>query len=163
MPKDFDRPLNSKGERASKVMGSWMRRERLSFDHVMASPAVRVIDTLDHVATGYTKRFDPVWDRRIYLASSATLMDVLREADDAHGHILMVGHNPGMEDMILDLVPDRSEDALREAVYAKFPTGSYARVAIDIDHWADIKDNIGRIEAFMRPRDLDSSLGPDNE
>ncbi|MFC4293005.1 SixA phosphatase family protein [Sphingorhabdus arenilitoris] len=160
--RDFDRPLNKKGERAARVMGQYMRSEKLVFDHVVASPAIRVIETIDHVGSGYGKRIEPKWERRIYLASSATLMDVLREMDDGLDHILMLGHNPGMEDLILDLVPEQDGD-LRASVYAKYPTAALAQIAIDIDHWAEIDRGTGSLKRFIRPRDLDPELGPDDE
>jgi len=95
IPRDFDRPLNKRGEKAAVTMGKWVKQTGLAFDHVVASPAVRVIDTIDHFVKGSGQRIDANWDRRIYLASSATLMDVLRDQSDAHKDILMVGHNPG--------------------------------------------------------------------
>lgn len=160
--RDFDRPLNKKGEKAARIMGQYMKAQGLTFDHIIASPAVRVIETVDHVASGYGKRIEPIWERRIYLASSATLMDVLREMDDGAGHILMLGHNPGMEDLILDLVPE-TDGEMRSSVYEKYPTAALAQIDINIDHWADIDRGKGRLTRFVRPRDLDPDLGPDDE
>jgi phosphohistidine phosphatase len=161
--RDFDRPLNDRGARAAKVIGLYMKREGLGFDHVIASPAVRVIETIDHVVPSYGTRIEPTWERRVYLASSATLMDVLREADDKADSILMIGHNPGMEDMILDLIPEDSGCKLRDAVYEKYPTAAIAEIEIDIDHWRDIERDKGRLIRFVRPRDLDPELGPEEE
>lgn len=159
--RDFDRPLNKRGERAARVMGNWMRDNGLAFDHIIASPAVRVIDTLDHIIAGYGKRMEPSWDRRVYLASSATLMDVVRDADDRFSRILMVGHNPGLEDLVLDLVPEDRDDRLRAAVYEKYPTAAIAQMELSINHWSDIDRNCGRLTRFIRPRDLDPELGPE--
>ncbi|MEE9432749.1 MAG: histidine phosphatase family protein [Sphingorhabdus sp.] len=164
--RDFDRPLNARGEKAARLMGEWMRGENIAFDQIVASPAIRVVETLDVVADGYGKRFQPVWERRIYLASSATLIDVLKEIDDDYDHVLMVGHNPGMEDMVLDLVPDRpgpekSANALRQAVYEKYPTAAYAQMELDITSWSDIARNSASLINFIRPRDLDPELGPE--
>ena len=159
--RDFDRPLNDRGETAAKLIGTWLKSANTAFDHVIASPAVRVIETLDHISIGYGERIAPVWERKIYLASSATLMDILREANDEHDHILMVGHNPGMEDLVLDLVPDTSSDALREAVYEKYPTASYAQISLNIESWSDIARGGGKLDIFKRPRDLDPKLGPE--
>ncbi len=142
-------------------MGEWLRREAIEFDLILASPAVRVTETLDVVSKGYGSSLEPVWERRIYLASSATLMDVLREQDDGAKHILMVGHNPSMEDLVLDLVPDSSSDRLREAVYEKYPTSAYARLTLDIDSWSQLTREQGAMECFKRPRDLDPELGPE--
>src|ERR1700743_3822982 len=93
--RDFDRPLNAKGKRAAAVMGRHMREQGLDFDRIVASPAVRVAETLDAMFEGYGKRLTPVWDRRIYLASAATLLEVVQETPDEVGSLLLVGHNPG--------------------------------------------------------------------
>jgi phosphohistidine phosphatase len=160
--RDFDRPLNQKGAKAAELMGQYMKEHALAFDCVVASPAVRVIETLDHVAAGYEKRIEPIWERRVYLASSATLMDVLRDLDDAVSSVMMVGHNPGMEDLVLDLVPEGADSALRDEVYEKFPTAAIAQITIDIAHWKDIDRGKGALTRFVRPRDLDPELGPDD-
>jgi phosphohistidine phosphatase len=161
--RDFDRPLNDRGARAAKVIGLYMKREGFSFDHVIASPAVRVVETIDHVVPSYGAQIQPTWERRVYLASSATLMDVLREADDKANSILMVGHNPGMEDLILDLVPENSGCLLRAAVYEKYPTAAVAEIELDIGHWRDIDQGTGKLTRFIRPRDLDPELGPEED
>ncbi len=161
--RDFDRPLNPRGERAAKVIGTWMKREGLSFDHIIASPAVRVIDTIDQVVASFGPLGEPTWERRVYLASSATLMDVLRELGAAHDSVLMVGHNPGLEDLILDIVPDVKGDAMRDSVYEKYPTAALAEMEIDISNWVDIERGTGRLTRYIRPRDLDHELGPEDE
>jgi phosphohistidine phosphatase len=163
VPRDFDRPLNKKGERAARVMGQWMASNGLNFDHVIASPAVRVIETLDEIWAGYGRRIEPTWERRIYLASGATLLDVLRETDDAHDSVLMVGHNPGMEDVVFDLVADDGSSPLRDIVLDKYPTAALAELTIDIDHWADIDKPVAHLKRFVCPRDLDPALGPEEE
>jgi phosphohistidine phosphatase len=161
--RDFDRPLNKRGERASHVIGAWMRNQKMAFDHVVASPAVRVIDTLDQIVSTYGELGEPTWERRIYLASSASLMDVLRETDDAYDNVLMVGHNPGLEDLILELVPEHKDDALRALVYYKYPTAAVAEITLAIDNWADIERNTGTLTRYIRPRDLDPELGPEDD
>lgn len=140
-----------------------MKAQDLAFDHIIASPAVRVIETLDQLVSGYGKRMEPTWERRVYLASSATLMDVLREQSDDAQNILMIGHNPGLEDLILDLVPERIDTTYRNSVFEKFPTTALAEVELNIEHWADIEPNKGSIKRFIRPRDLDPELGPEDE
>jgi phosphohistidine phosphatase len=159
--RDFDRPLNKKGKRAAAVMGRFMRNQGLSFDQILASPAVRVIETLENVEEARGRAMEPTWDRKIYLASSATLLDVLRGANADADHILMVGHNPGLEDLIFDLVPDDGTSPARDAVETKYPTGALAEMTLAIDHWADIGEKCGTLDRFTRPRDLDPELGPD--
>ncbi len=159
--RDFDRPLNEKGKRAATVMGKFMKRNDMAFDQILASPAVRVIETLEQVEPASGLSFEPQWDRKIYLASSVTLMDVLRGANADADHVLMVGHNPGLEDLIFDLVPDDGSSEARNAVEEKYPTAALAELSLDIAQWTDIGDNCATLGRFTRPRDLDPELGPD--
>jgi phosphohistidine phosphatase len=157
--RDFDRPLNPKGQRAAAMMGRHMKALGLAFDHVVASPAVRVVETLDHVGQGYGSDLAPAWDQRIYLASAPTLLDVVHELPDGAGRVLLAGHNPGLEELILLLVPQ--EGPLREAVELKFPTASLAEIRFAGERWQDAKAGEAELVRFVRPRDLDPSLGPD--
>lgn len=158
--RDFDRPLNAKGMRAARTIGRHMREQGLDFDRVVASPAVRVIETLDGVWEGYGRVLNPVWDRRIYLASAVTLLDLVRETPSPVANLLLVGHNPGLEDLVLMLVPDRQGDALRDSLEEKFPTASLASIAFE-GEWRDLAPNAAELAIFTRPRDLDPALGPD--
>ena len=160
--RDFDRPLNERGRRGARRMGEYMKDEGLSYDHVVASPAVRVVDTLDELWDGYGRSLSAVLDKRIYLASCVTLLDVVQEAPDSATHILLSGHNPGMEDMILMLVPD-DDSELRDLVEEKYPTSALAEMEFDIDRWEDMKPRSGRLVRFVRPRDLDPTLGPEQD
>jgi phosphohistidine phosphatase len=159
--RDFDRPLNAKGKRAAQTMGRHMREQGLAFDRIVASPAVRVIETLEAMFDGYGKRLTPVWDRRIYLASAATLLEVVQDTPDAVGSLLLVGHNPGLEDLVLALVPDAADDIARVAVEEKYPTASLAQIDFDQAHWDNVGPRDGKLGRFVRPRDLDPALGPD--
>lgn len=159
--RDFDRPLNRRGERAALVVGRYAREQGMHFDHLIASPAVRVVETLDTFFEGYGETIETNWDRRIYLASSATLMDVIRDLPDQCAAALMVGHNPGMEDLVLGLVPDDGTSPLRDDVEVKLPTASLAVLEIDVEHWDDVGASKARLVHFTRPRDLDPALGPD--
>jgi phosphohistidine phosphatase len=157
--RDFDRPLNQKGLRAARTMGDYAKREGLSWDHAVSSPAVRCIETLDGFWSGYGRTLKPAWDRRIYLASCMTLLDVVNETPDEANTLLMCGHNPGLEDLVLMLVPDDGE-ALRDSLEAKYPTGSLAVMEFD-GPWSDLAARKAKLTRFTRPRDLDASLGPD--
>lgn len=155
--RDFDRPLNPKGQRAAVAVGKHMRSLGLEFDTVIASPAVRVTETLAQVAIGYGSDLAPHWDQRIYLASMPTLLDLVHDLPDAAGSALLVGHNPGLEELVLDLTPDGE---LRYDVEIKFPTASLAEMTFAVDSWKDVDSGRGTLTRFIRPRDIDPSLGP---
>ncbi len=160
--RDFDRPINARGERAASAIGKHAADIGFRPNWIVASPAVRVVDTLDFFlpAAGLSD-LEPVWDRRIYLASSVTLLDVVRELPDHVCQVLMSGHNPGMEDVVFDLVPDNAGDDARNSVEEKFPTAALATIAVPIKNWADLALKSGVLEYFIRPRDIDPALGPE--
>lgn len=160
--RDFDRPLNPKGQRAAQAMGRHMRSLALQFDAVVASPALRVVETIEHVERGFGGALAPVWDRRAYLASAETLVDIVREQVDAVARVLLIGHNPGLEDLTLALVPASGGDPLRDGVEEKYPTASLAEISFDVADWRGVGPGGGTLARFVRPRDLDPSLGPDD-
>lgn len=159
--RDFDRPLNPRGKRASETIGRWLKDQDISFDYIASSPAVRCVETIEHVAIGYGETMAPVWDKRVYLASSSALLDVVHEAPEESERMLLVGHNPGLEDLILMLIPDQAGDDARDAVEEKYPTASLVEIDFDVEQWADIKAGGGKLVYFKRPRDLDPALGPE--
>lgn len=159
--RDFDRPLNKRGRKGANLMGRHIAGHDIRWDRIIASPAVRVAETIE-LGTQAAERTLPVnWDRRIYLASSATLLDLIHEQDEDAAAILMIGHNPGLEDLIFDLVPDDGSNPLRDIVEEKFPTAAYAVLELDAEKWGDVREAGARLVHLTRPRDLDPSLGPE--
>jgi phosphohistidine phosphatase len=159
--RDFDRPLNARGRKGARIMGRAIVKYGQQWDRIIASPAVRSAETIE-IASGGAPGLLPInWDRRVYLASSATLLDVLRELDAGIGAALLVGHNPGLEDVIFDLVPDDGTSPLRDEIEEKFPTAAFAVLELDIDDWADLAEGQARFVHLTRPRDLDAELGPE--
>jgi phosphohistidine phosphatase len=157
--RDFERPLNARGRKAARTMGREMRRLGLGFDRVLASPAARVTETLTELAQGYGHAVDTRFDEAIYLASVETLLALVRAADDADARLLLVGHNPGMEQLALLL---SGGGALRGEIAAKYPTAALAEIGFEVAHWGDIAPGEGRLARFIRPRDLAEGLGPDD-
>lgn len=158
--RDFDRDLNDRGRAGAAVMGRHIRDYGARWDRVVASPAVRCAETLEIAAEAAGRSFPVNWDRRIYLASSSTLIDLLREQPADAASVLMVGHNPGLEDVIFDLVPNDGSSPLRDAVEAKFPTAAFAVLELPIERWSDVAAARARLVHLTRPRDLDAALGP---
>ncbi len=158
--RDFDRPLNKRGRRAAQTVGAAMRGEGLSFDQVIASPAVRVVETLADVEEGYAGPLDASFDKRVYLATKETLLEIVQGADEAAERLLIVGHNPGLESLALVLT---SAGDLRGELAVKYPTATLAEIRLPVERWADVEAGIGTLVRFMRPRDLDPELGPDED
>lgn len=151
---DFDRPLNDRGRKAARAMGREMRRLGLRFDRILASPAARVIETLNEVAQGYGGAVPTRQDERIYLAAPQTLLTLVRAAADADDSLLLVGHNPGLALLALQL---GRAGGLYDLIAAKYPTGALTELRFDLGRWAEIAPGAGELARFLRPRDLDPS------
>jgi phosphohistidine phosphatase len=160
MIRDFDRPLNPRGRRAARTVGREMKALGLQFDAVVASPARRVVETLAEVAAAYGP-LAPEYDQRVYLAATDTLLEIVRATDDSVERLLLAGHNPGMEMLALTLAGQQG-NPLREEIEVKYPTGTLAEIALPVDHWAQLAEGAGSITRFIRPRDLDPELGPED-
>lgn len=160
--RDFDRPLNKRGRKAARIVGGEMRRLGLVFDRVIASPAARVTETIDAIEDGYGGPLETAFDKRVYLASTGTLLDLIHEIDDGADSALIVGHNPGLEQLALLLTKDDGS-ALRPAITVKYPTATLAEISLPVDRWSAVSEGKGAIARFIRPRDLDPELGPEEE
>ncbi|QKG69893.1 SixA phosphatase family protein [Erythrobacter mangrovi] len=155
--RDFDRGLNERGHRGAHVIGEHIRDHGIKWDKLIASPAERVKLTLCDAVPS----LEPEWDERLYLAGTDTIMDVLRESGGDAKAVLLAGHNPGLGDMLFELVSPKNENDLYDEAKVKFPTAAYAVFELDIDDWADLRDDCGVLVHFARPRDLDPELGPE--
>ncbi len=156
--RDFDRGLNGRGRRGAALMGAHVTAHGAKWDRIIASPAERVKQTLAAALPGA----EIEWDKRAYLASSATLMEMVRELCAGEDAVLLAGHNPGLQDLIFDIVPPSAENAIFDEAAGKLPTATFAVLELDIDSWGELAGDCGRIVHLKRPRDLDPALGPED-
>jgi phosphohistidine phosphatase len=150
--KDFDRPLNGRGWKAAKAIGQEMRERDFVPDLVLLSPAVRTRETLARAEEGFGGKFEVMEERAIYLAETETLVGLVRGAPAHATRLMIVGHNPGMHELVLVLSNGPGE--LREEVAHKFPTAAMAEISFDVEDWPDVTTGIGRLRSFVKPRDL---------
>lgn len=160
--RDFDRGLNARGRKGARVIGRHIREHGPAWDIVLASPAARVTLTLE----GAQLPQEAVLDQRLYLASYDTIIETIEahagKGADEVDSVLIVGHNPGLQDVLLELVAPGKENALFREAVVKFPTAAYAVLECDIDNWSQLKKYCAEVIHFMRPRDLDPSLKPED-
>lgn len=157
--RDFDRPLNARGKAAALAMGEELRRLGLAADHILASPAARVEETLAMVADGYGGRMAVNFHEDLYLAAPETLLGFIRETEDRHERLLVVGHNPGLQRLALQL--DAAGPA-HDMIAAKYPTGALTEIELPVERWAETEEP-GRILRFLRPRDLKGGSEADED
>ena len=152
--KDFDRPLNERGLKAAPRMGSFMAARRLTPDLVLCSSAERARQTLKLVRPAFRTAPEVVCEEALYLAAPRALLKRIQQVGDEVRHLMLVGHNPGLQELALELAgagPAAALDALTE----KLPTAGLVVLTFDAGSWQEVKRGSGRLEAFMSPRRLE--------
>lgn len=149
--RDFDRPLNGRGRRDAPRVGRRLREDRLVPDLVIASPAARARETAERVAGALG--LDPgavLLEDRLYAAGLETLLRVLAEAPAESRRILLVAHNPGLEDLVLHLGGDGVEIPGDGKI---LPTAAVAVLSMPRD-WGRLPPGAGVLRTLLRPRDI---------
>ncbi len=147
---DRDRTLTARGRADAPIIGAYMVRQRLVPDIVLVSPATRAQETWALVAACFSKEPRVVKDQRVYNAGPETLVGLIREAHEAPT-LLIVGHNPGLQDLAAQLIASGDRQA-REGLSEKLPTSGLVVIEFAFDDWARLHANAGRLERFVSPR-----------
>ncbi len=151
---DFDRPLNGRGRQAAPAMGRYLRRQRLIPDIVICSAARRARETWELVGPQLKADVAVQFSQPLYLAAPHQILRLLHELPDDAGSALLLGHNPGLQVVAIELVGSGDASA-RHRLQAKFPTGALAVIDFEVSRWRDVAEGMGRIERLVQPRDLD--------
>lgn len=154
---DLDRPLNPRGRQAAPRMGAYIAEAGLRPDHVLLSPSRRTLETWDAVRgplDGNPGETVPA----LYEAGAAQILEVVRGAPDNAGTLLVVGHNPGLQDFATEAVGSGSK-ADRRRLATQFPTAALAVIDFEVGGWNEVASGTGRLERFVKPKDL----GDDDE
>lgn len=148
---DFDRPLHDKGKRAAQRAGVWVAQKDLTPDYIISSPAERALVSAQKTSKSmgrYSGEIRP--DERLYNANLHSLLEVLGECPDFSTRVLLVGHNPGLEDLLNHLVGGEIPHAKNGKL---LPAGSLARLAMPT-HWADLAVGCARLMELVWPGQL---------
>jgi phosphohistidine phosphatase len=145
---DHDRPLAPRGRKDARAMCEHLRTLDVPPQLVLCSSSVRTRQTLDLVAPAMPDA-DVEIEEVIYAASASTLLDRLREVDDAIESAMVIAHNPGIEELAMRLSGDGAE--IRAA--GKFPTCALATLAFEGD-WAALDDGAAELADFATGRQL---------
>jgi phosphohistidine phosphatase len=150
---DFDRPLSGRGRRASSQMGAHLHRSGLEPDLILCSPSRRTKETLALLPRTLFPDARIVEDAALYHANAGVLLDAIRNSDAQYSTVMAIGHNPGMQQLAMDLAV-KSRDAATQRLSDKFPTAAAAVYDIDAERWHLTGPECARLVAFVTPRDL---------
>ena len=149
---DFERPLAPHGLKDAPRIAAWMGSRGIVPDHIVSSPAVRAIQTVQQICNRLSLPERLVRrDERLYLASLATLLEVLADIPATSRLPLLVGHNPGLDELLLHLcggeLPYTTSGKL-------MTTAALARIELP-DEWNRLPARCGRLIDLVRPRELE--------
>ncbi|HXV23569.1 MAG TPA: histidine phosphatase family protein [Alphaproteobacteria bacterium] len=150
---DFDRPLTRRGRRDAPRMGEWMRKAGIKPDLILCSDARRARETWTELAQTLRSTAPVLFERALYMATSRALLHRLQRLAGSIGSVLVIGHNPGLEQTAQALANGTGE-AL-ERLQQKFPTAALARLDFAIEDWNKLRPGSGRVALFVVPSDLD--------
>jgi phosphohistidine phosphatase len=142
---DHDRPLNKRGKGDASRMGKLLKREHLVPDTIISSTAIRARATAKAVAKASGYKGEIISNPSLYAAGPHAYIDALHDISDDYVRALIIGHNPGLEELV-EILTDASH---------VMPTCSLAHVKLDIQNWLEIDCNTkGRLARIWQPRDL---------
>jgi len=145
---DFDRPLTKRGKRGAEGVGVWLSRVESIPDYIIASPAKRAWDTARRAAVNmHLNQEVIVRDGRIYAADVSDLLQVLCESQDWARRVMLVGHNPGLEELVEYLADARVEIPADGKL---MPTATVARLVLP-NGWSELDPGCAQLESITRP------------
>ncbi|MFN7103327.1 MAG: SixA phosphatase family protein [Pseudorhizobium sp.] len=150
---DRDRPLAERGQKAAPAMAGYMVQEDLLPDLALVSDAQRTRETWSLVKSRMSGRAETRVLPELYDASADRMLEVLRRTEATAKTVLVLGHNPGLQDLALLLVGDGDAQA-RDAMAGKYPTSALAVVDFTVGDWSSIKPGAGFLTRFLTPRML---------
>jgi len=146
---DRERPLAARGRRAARALGVRLRRRDVRIDRVLCSPAQRTRETL--ALLGLPKKTPVRFEERLYLASVQTLLARIRRLGREDHCVLVIGHDPGFEQLARRLVGDGRRKATGRLTKG-FPTGALATLRVP-GGWSSLEPGCAFLEDFTRPKD----------
>ena len=150
---DFDRPLNARGRQAAPLVGRYMVENALQPARVLSSTARRARETLALILPILDAEMTIDLTRDLYDSIEADYVTAIQAVTGGESPLMVVGHNPAMEDTAHRLVGE-SEPGLIGEMERKYPTGALAVIDFDVPAWSKIAPGTGVLKDFVQPRGL---------
>jgi phosphohistidine phosphatase len=154
--KDLDRVLTDRGRSDAARLGAYLARHGLIPDQAVVSTSARTRETYTHVAKALGKAPPALFDERIYESSPQAILDVVFETKPKSATLLVVGHNPSLQELATMLTASGDLDA-RRRLKEEFPTAALAVLSFAFDTWTKLHAHGGRLEHFVGPKWLEAA------
>ncbi len=150
---DRDRPLAARGLADAPLMGKAMAERGIDPELVLCSSARRTRDTLNLVLPELRVEPKVVYEDALYHASAEQMLDMLRDLQPGANRVMLVGHNPEIQSLALDLVGSGAKQ-YRDRLRVKYPTAGLAVINFETGLWENVTVNSGTLSLFLTPKDL---------
>lgn len=147
---DHDRPLAPRGRRAATALGEHLQRLAQRPELVLCSSAARTVETLQRIRPALPASTSVEVEEGLYAADADELLARVRQLPSTVACALLIGHNPGIEDLAV-MLAGHGDRAARAAMAAKFPTAALANLTID-EHWSAVEPGAATLDEFWIPR-----------
>lgn len=147
---DFERPLSDRGRREAQWLGELLRTRGISPSRIVCSAAQRTRETLAGVVPALGREASIDITRRLYEAPAERLLLVVREQLPTDESVMLIGHNPGLEDLA-NLLAGTGDRLAVAALRDKYPPAGLAHIEFDAKRWSDVSAANARLVAFDRP------------
>jgi len=154
-PDDHARALTVRGMHDAGAMARYLRKNGFAPELMLISTSARTHQTADLVLREVHAKAD--YREALYLAEAGKILGMVQATPSGVSGVMVVGHNPGLEDLAVLLARDkvaRKERARRDVLEEKFPTAALAVLDFDVDKWRELRPGEGKLADFVRPRDL---------
>jgi phosphohistidine phosphatase len=148
---DHERPLAPRGRRDGKRIAKHLVQLGIEPELVLCSSAERTRETLELMRLGLSATSTVMLEKELYAASSDRLLERIRAVPEAVTSVMLVGHNPGLQDLALALT---SAGAELERLKAKFPTAALATLALPNTTWSELSQADAVLAAYVVPKQL---------
>ena len=153
---DFDRPLSPRGEVDAKRIGEEMKARDWLPQKVIASPAIRAKQTCKILCSELDYPIGSIqWNSEIYSAYTVTLLHILTNIDETTGSVMLLGHNPAMEDLLVHLCGFAETHQHKQANGKLFTTANVVKINADVT-WKNLMMHHADLISMLRPKELDN-------
>jgi phosphohistidine phosphatase len=152
---DLQRPIAERGRRASKAMGHHMVASGFQPERVLVSPALRTRQTWEIAGQAFSPTPPITFEPAIYEAEAIELLSVVQSLPEDIRSVLMVGHNPGLQDLALLLAGDGDAEAMAR-LNMKYSTAGLAILDLSGTGWSDAGEGCAILRRFDTPRSIEA-------
>ena len=150
---DHDRRLVDRGQRASTIMKDFFESTNKNFDSVFSSTALRAVETVEIIKPSF-KDTEIIYKKDLYTFDDQMMLEFISKITDEVTSVLIVGHNPAIQETILRLSETDHNSNLLNRVEHKYPTAAFCTLTSSIEKWAHAGDTMFKLQEFICPKEL---------